>query len=421
MVTSESILGGQIEPSLLDTREGTDMLDELNVDNVFLYIADAVRADFAPERVLNKGINVRTIAAGIHSPTSIASIVSGTYLPQHGVGDFTDTLPSDTPNILHSEEINTGFANTMNDVRFDPGGSADIIANTLDVEANSPEFLSEIEPPFVFIERGPGGHAPYVQKHELDTGDNYFRDRGNAHRSQYSSEYQKAVTEDADWFLGRLEELAERGLLEDTLVIYTSDHGELLGEQGMLAHSPPIHPRHVYVPTVLIHPQLDVGHTEGGVLRHVDIVPTIASLLGVEFNTRVQPVGIDLTNSSLPDQGPTFYAISKSTPFGEIDIAFDSAWDTTGGYVFPKTGRFSRLLMGGYHMTQSSWSDYTRAHPLLHMWFQLRGDRCHWAPRMTTEEAKALISDIRNRATSQVDQERQEVPKERLRELGYME
>ena len=397
------------------------MLGELNVDNVFVYMADAVRADFAPKRVLNKGKSVRTIAAGIHSPTSIASIVSGTYLPQHGVGGFADTLPVDVPNILHRKEINTGFANTMNNVRFDPGGSADIIANTLDVEAEPPELLSEIEPPFLFIERGPGGHAPYVQKHELDTGDNYFRDRGNTSRSQYSFEYQQAVAEDADWFLGRLKELAERNLLENTLVIYASDHGELLGEQGMLAHSPPIHPRHVYVPTVLIHPRIDVGHAEGGVLRHVDLVPTIASLLDVEFDTRISPVGVDLTDSTLPEQGPTFYAISKSTPIGEINVAFDSAWDATGGYVFPKTGRFSRLLMGGYHMTQSSWSDYTRARPLLHMWFQLRGDRCHWAPRMTIEEAKTVISDIRNKETSQVEQKQQEVPKERLRELGYME
>lgn len=397
------------------------MLDELNVDNVFVYIADAVRADFAPERVLNKGLSVQTIAAGIHSPTSISSIVSGTYLPQHGVGDFTDTLPSDLPNILHSDDINIGFANTMNDVRFDPGGSADIIADTLNVEADAPELLSNIKPPFVFVERGPGGHAPYVQKHELDTGDNYFRDRGNAHRSQYSSEYQKAVAEDADWFLGRLEELAERGLLEDTLVIYTSDHGELLGEQGMLAHSPPIHPRHVYVPTVLIHPQIDVGHAEGGVLRHVDLVPTIASLLDVEFDTRVPPVGEDLTRSSLLEQGPTFYAISKSTPFGEIDVAFDSAWDATGGYVFPKTGRFSRLIMGAYHLTRSSWSAYTRARPLTHMKFQLRGDRCHYAPAMTEQEARRVIEDIRNRDASQQDQEQREIPEERLRELGYME
>lgn len=397
------------------------MLNQLDVDNVFVYIADAVRADFAPERVLNKGKSVRTIAAGIHSPTSIASIVSGTYLPQHDVGDFADTLPADIPNILHRKEINTGFANTMNDVRFDPGGSADIIANTLDVKAEPPELLSEIESPFLFIERGPGGHAPYVQKHKLDTGDNYFRDRGNASRSQYSFEYQQAVAEDADWFLGRLEELAERDLLEDTLVIYTSDHGELLGEQGMLAHSPPIHPRHVYVPTVLIHPQIDIGRAEGGVLRHVDLVPTIASLLDVEFDTRVPPVGEDLTSSSLSEQGSTFYAISKSTPIGEIKVAFDSAWDATGGYVFPKTGRFSRVIMGGYHLTRSSWSAYTRARPLTHMKFQLRGDRCHYAPTMTEQEAREAVEDVRNMNMSQIEQERREVPEERLRELGYME
>lgn len=397
------------------------MLEDLTVENVFIYIADAVREDFAPERVLDRGLSIRTIAAGIHSPTSISSLVSGTYFPQHGVSGFADTLPSDLPNLLHADGVKTGFANTMNDVRFDPGGSADIIANTLDVDGGTPELLSKIEPPFVFIERGPGGHAPYVQKHQLDTGDNYFRQRGNAPRSLFVNEYRQAIIEDTNWFFGRLDELMERGLLDETLVVYTSDHGELLGEQGMLAHSPPIHPRHVYVPTVFIHPDIDITHVKESVFRHVDIVPTVASLLDLDFETPVAPAGIDLTEDSLADNGPTFYAFTKSTPFGAVEVAFDSAWDATGGYVFPRTGRFSRFLMGIHHMTRSSWSAYTRSRPLTHLWFQLRGDRCHWAPTLTPEDARAVIKDVRAREVSQQDGSRNEVPEERLRELGYME
>jgi hypothetical protein len=309
----------------------------------------------------------------------------------------------------------------MNDVRFDPGGSADIIADTLSVDAGPPELLSEIEAPFLFVERGPGGHAPYVQKHELDTGDNYFRDRGNAPQFQYATEYRQAIEEDTSWFRSRLDELNDRDLLENTLVIYTSDHGELLGEQGMLAHSPPIHPRHVYVPTVFIHPRLGRGHIENGVLRHVDLVPTVASLLDINFESQVSPAGRDLTISDCAPRGTTFYGVTKSTPIGEVEVVFDSAWDETGGYVFPRTKRLSRLLMGSYHLTKSSWSAYTRAHPITHMKFQLRGNRCHWAPAMPEREAARAIKAVRNQDTSQQDMERRDVPKKRLQELGYID
>jgi len=170
------------------------MLGSLDVENVYIYIADAVRYDSVPKKIVNEEVDIKTIASGIHSPTSIASIVSGTYLPQHKVKDFVDTLLGDVPNLLKSPQVNIGFSNSMNDVCFNPGGSKDIIATTLDVDSQSPEFLEDIEPSFMFVERGPSGHAPYVEKHELDTGQNYFLDRGATLRSTFAKEYRQAFT-----------------------------------------------------------------------------------------------------------------------------------------------------------------------------------------------------------------------------------
>lgn len=397
------------------------MLPSLEVDNVYIYIADAVRADFSPGRVTNRGCSVPTISSGIHSPTSISSIVSGTYLPQHQVQDFADTLPADVPNLLDVENIEAGFANTMNDVRFDPGGSEDIIANTLDIDSGPPELLERIESPFVFVERGPGGHAPYVEKHELDTGKNYFEDRGSASRSLFASEYTEAVEEDADWFLDRLELLDARGLLDDTLVIYTSDHGEMLGESGMQSHSPPIHPRHVYVPTVFIHPELSVMSAPGGVARHVDIAPTAASLLDIDWETPIKPVGRDLSSRTLAETGASFYANERSTPVGNMNIGFDSVWDRTGGYVFPKSGIVSRFLLAGYHLSRAPWRSYAREHALEHVAFKIRGQRTHWSPALSEEAARKSLDQIEQRESGTVDEAANEVPVDRLKELGYME
>jgi arylsulfatase A-like enzyme len=51
-----------------------------------------------------------------------------------------------------------------------------------------------------------------------------------------------------------LDEIERRGLLENTLVIVTSDHGEQFGERGLLGHGVSLYRREVHVPLVVIPP-----------------------------------------------------------------------------------------------------------------------------------------------------------------------
>ena len=58
-----------------------------------------------------------------------------------------------------------------------------------------------------------------------------------------------------DHELGRLlAELRERGLLDDTLLIVTSDHGESLGEHGLMSHGNSLYLTLLRVPLVIVHP-----------------------------------------------------------------------------------------------------------------------------------------------------------------------
>lgn len=67
--------------------------------------------------------------------------------------------------------------------------------------------------------------------------------------------YDEAITGlDAD--LGDLfAELRRRGVLEQTLVVITSDHGALFGERGMYAHGNSLHWRTVHVPLIVSWPR----------------------------------------------------------------------------------------------------------------------------------------------------------------------
>ncbi len=96
----------------------------------------------------------------------------------------------------------------------------------------------------------------------------------------------------ADAALGRfLVELDRRSLLADTLVVFTSDHGEVLGDHGRLGHGR-MYEEELRVPLVLRFPGgRPVGVVEAPV-QHVDLVPTVLSALGLAVPDGVQ--GVDL-------------------------------------------------------------------------------------------------------------------------------
>jgi arylsulfatase A-like enzyme len=65
--------------------------------------------------------------------------------------------------------------------------------------------------------------------------------------------YRRSIRSLDDW-LGRvLGALEERGVLDDTTVVVTSDHGENFGEGGLLAHAFSLDDRLVRVPLVVSH------------------------------------------------------------------------------------------------------------------------------------------------------------------------
>ncbi len=62
--------------------------------------------------------------------------------------------------------------------------------------------------------------------------------------------YQRSITYMDDWLACFLEALDATGLLDDTVIIVTSDHGENLGEGGRLGHSFSLDERLVHVPLI---------------------------------------------------------------------------------------------------------------------------------------------------------------------------
>ena len=87
-----------------------------------------------------------------------------------------------------------------------------------------------------------------------------------------------------DHHLGRLMDgLRELGLYDETWIIVTSDHGELLGEHGIYGHGTTLHEPLLRIPLILKHPGTRTAPgTRDDDVQLVDRLPTILAELGLE-------------------------------------------------------------------------------------------------------------------------------------------
>ncbi len=86
--------------------------------------------------------------------------------------------------------------------------------------------------------------------------------------------------------------LKELGLYEDALIIFTSDHGEGMGEKKyFFAHIDYIHNGLIHVPLIIKHGS-DLSGKRRDYVQHLDIVPSVLKFLGLKPDSRLR--GTDL-------------------------------------------------------------------------------------------------------------------------------
>lgn len=99
---------------------------------------------------------------------------------------------------------------------------------------------------------------------------------------QYSQSPYDGEVAYVDSVLGRfLKELKENQLLEDTLVIFTSDHGESLGQHGEQTHGFFAYNTAIWIPMIISGPGIKAKRVEHQV-SHLDIFPTVCDVLNLK-------------------------------------------------------------------------------------------------------------------------------------------
>jgi uncharacterized sulfatase len=92
--------------------------------------------------------------------------------------------------------------------------------------------------------------------------------------------------------VGQILECLDRlGLRDDTLVVFTSDHGHYLGQHGLTAKGPFHYEDLVRVPFLLRWPgRIDPGSTSDSLLSLVDLAPTFLTAAGIDVPGIMQGV-----------------------------------------------------------------------------------------------------------------------------------
>ncbi|MPY89731.1 MAG: sulfatase-like hydrolase/transferase [Luteitalea sp.] len=97
--------------------------------------------------------------------------------------------------------------------------------------------------------------------------------------------------------VGRLFDHLDRlGQRNDTIVIFTSDHGDYQGDHHMYTKSPAMYDCLIRVPLIFSWPgRIEAVTPDRTLVSQVDVMPTLLSLVGVDIPQQVQ--GIDLSKS----------------------------------------------------------------------------------------------------------------------------
>jgi arylsulfatase A-like enzyme/Tfp pilus assembly protein PilF len=281
--------------------------------NVILITIDTLRADrlssygnptpLTPNIDALAGEGIRFANAASTVPFTLpahSSIMTGTYPPYHGVRENVGyTLDESIPTLAEwlgdRGFLTAGFVSAFVldsrwgiargfDTYYDDFDLDEMKGNLGSVQRDGRETIAGA---VRWLDSGP--ESPFLLwLHLFDPHDPYTPPE--PFRSQYPRRPYDAEVAFTDSLIGDFRRaLEERGLLDNSLLILTGDHGEGLGEHKEGFHGFFVYDSTVHVPLVVRLPEGRLGgKVVEDVVSHVDLLPTILEATGHEIPSGVQ-------------------------------------------------------------------------------------------------------------------------------------
>jgi choline-sulfatase len=294
--------------------------------NVIVYLVDTLRADhlgcYGYARPVSPRIDAfsrqavrfrHTVAQSSWTRPSTCTILTGLLPRTHGVNGRRDVLSEaavtlaerlrergyETAGFITNGNVARGFglAQGFKTYRMLPGKRN----SATDVNAAAAEWLATQwtkDAPFFLYLHTAEPHAPYnppppfrqrfapgVQDENLSRL--RFLKRLEKRdiaatpevRKHLLDLYDAEIAANDDAFGALLELLVQRGLWQDTVIVFLSDHGEEFLDHGGWEHGKTLHNEMLDVPLIVRAPGLATGKVVERQAQHADVVPTILDLL----------------------------------------------------------------------------------------------------------------------------------------------
>ena len=291
--------------------------------NILVYLVDTLRQDrlgcYGYSRPTSPNIDVFATQATLFengvgqsswTRASMASLFTGVWPPTHGTTGWKHQLPQAFETL--AEKIDAvGYqtaafvGNPQITVRYGFGQGfdkfvRDIKKPSADYNRMASDWLDGLtgdDPWFIYIHTM-DPHAPYrpPEPYMSEFAPNDAQMPTWEPRWKwplevlpfFSDRYDGEIAQNDASFGELMGILGSRGLYDDTLIVFTSDHGEEFKEHGRWRHGENLHAESLNVPIIVRFPGQSKGERVAAAVQHIDLMPTILDYLGLEIPEAVQ-------------------------------------------------------------------------------------------------------------------------------------
>jgi arylsulfatase A-like enzyme len=230
-----------------------------------------------------------------------------------------------------------------------------------------------------------------------------------------------ATLVDLDKATGDLfDELEAKGILDNTIVVFTSDHGEMLGEHQLFGHRQAVYNALVRVPLIIHWPKGLQPKRVGEPVSNLDVFDTLVALTDVPAPDGVRSGG-NLMKGESGTWGVFTEAIDLDLPgFRRVKKIFPGAtdrWNRTFRAVFDDQWKLITDSLGAhelYHLGEDPNEDDNRAARDAETLARLKA-------RIAELEDSVPLYDSSKRSQDDEAVEDSEAMKEQLKLLGYVD
>lgn len=364
--------------------------------------------------------------------SSVATLLTGLYPDSHKVRVLQHGLPTQLltlPEYLNARGYRTGVfsSSTVVAPHFGLNQGVERFANVrgLKFDGNNPLLLGKFSdwwrrvegPRFTYVHflqphlptvPPPGFPLPFTHEGKVPSYARMIKlaERGKHPELPFADDDVREITLGYDasisWTDGEIGKILamirERGLYDESLIVFLADHGEALREHGVVGHGSNVFEETTRVPLIVKYPRsLGLSGRAAFVCEVADIFPTISALFGHEIELDGRSLLSRADAGALDDQ----MAVSRS--FNPIGL-YGMRWRNWYHIISVKNNRQQLYRLGADPLQEVG-----GRYPQAALWFKTRF--LDWLGRFRNRRGFSAAMSLRKLPAGDIDE---------MKTLGYL-